>query len=715
MNIIKASVTNFTTVTCVVDNVPSFDLTKFYLTNGNTHINSNFVYVNNNIITILLSDEINIKFTSSLYYDENTFIACDYVKLFSSAEFNSRFFTLDNLGLEYTKGYSEFRLWSPPATSVNLLLYRKGISNTSNIISVPTRVSMAETSNGIWYTRVDKDLNGFFYTFEVAVYGNINEAVDPYAKAVAVNGTKGAIIDLKATNPPNFNADLAPTYEHYTDAIIYELSIRDMSTNPNSNITKRGKFLGLTEANTKTKSQKATGIDYLKELGITHVQLMPVADISYMSIDEENPTNYNWGYDPQNYNVPEGSYSSNPYSPECRIKELKELIACFHKNGICVNMDVVYNHIFHAPTSNFELIFPGYYFRHNEDGSLSNGTGCGNDIASENLMMKRFIIDSVLFWQEEYHMDGFRFDLMGIIDIDTINTIKHKLGKHIMVYGEGWNLSTSLPASRRATILNSKKMLDIGFFNDIIRDVLKGNVFSKYEGGFISGKEGLENGVMLTVTGCINYSNFIGGPFASPIQSINYIACHDNSTLWDKLSFTNNGASEEERISRVKLAIGILLTCQGIPLIASGMEFLNTKNGIENSYKSPDYINWMDWDRKDTYEAVVNYTKSFINLRKRHPAFRMCDEDEVRDCIEFLFVPSKNVIAYVIKNNANRDAFRNIVVVYNANNYSVRIQLPPGNWTLISTREGISDHPLGTQRGLFFTEGISVNVLYNNY
>jgi pullulanase len=710
LNIIRASITSFKSVNCTVDNITDFNLTQFYLKNGDRYINVNFQYNNNNIITLLLSEDVDIKYKSTLYYNDNIFTHCDYFKLFSSEEFNGRFFTLDNLGLDYNKNYSEFRVWSPAATSVNLLLYKNG--NFSDLNAVLTRIKMTETNNGIWFARVETDLKGKFYTYEVDVYNKVNEAVDPYAKAVGVNGHRGAIIDLKDTNPSCFADDISPKYENYTDAIIYELSIRDVSTNPNSFINSKGKFLGLTEINTTTKNDKPTGIDYLKSLGITHVQIMPMFDFSYKSSDEENPFKYNWGYDPQNYNAPEGSYSTNPYNPCYRIKELKEMILSFHKNGICVNMDVVYNHIFNVVQSNFELIFPGYYFRHNDDGAFSNGTDCGNDTASENLMMKRFIVDSVLYWHKEYHIDGFRFDLMGIHDVDTINTIKHKLGKNIMIYGEGWNLATNLPNEKKAIIANSERMPDIGFFNDITRDMLKGSVFSRYDQGFINGKEQLENGITLAVTGCTKYSDFIGGPFYSPTQSINYIACHDNNTLWDKLMFTNGSEPEEERIQRVKFGIGILLTCQGVPMLSSGIEFLVTKNGVENSYNSPDYINWLDWDRKDSYEYVVEYTKSFINLRKTHPAFRLSTLNEIKDSIEFLFLPSKNTVAYVIKNKANGDPWRSITVIYNANKYSEQIKLPPGNWNLIGNKNGVSTEPISTHCGLFFAEGLSVSVLY---
>lgn len=714
MNITSASVTGFKSVECIVDNFKDFNLTQFYFKNRDRYINVINSYNNNNIITLVLSEEIDIKYNCTLHYNQ-LFISCNYFKFFSSGEFNTRFFTLDDLGLTYHKTYSEFRVWSPVATSVNLLLYAKG--NTTDLTTTPTRIQMSE-ANGIWSVRIDKNLNGKFYTYEVSVYGNLNEAIDPYVRTVGVNGERGAIIDLSETNPIGFEADTPINYGNYTDAIIYELSIRDISINPNSGIKNRGKFMGLTEEDTKTKNGNSTGLDYLKYLGITHIQIMPIFDFSYKSTDEKDPYKYNWGYDPQNYNAPEGIYSTNPYNPGCRVCELKEMILAFHKKGICVNMDVVYNHVFEVTHHCFELIFPGYYFRHKDDGSLSNGTNCGNDTASENLMMKRFIIDSFLYWAEEYHLDGFRIDLMGIHDIDTINTLRHKLSKldrKIMLYGEGWNLGTTLNSDKKAIIANSSKLPEIGFFNDITRDLIKGSVFSKFDRGFINGKEGIESGIMSSVVGCTKYSDFINGPFYSPLQSINYITSHDNGTLWDKLNFTSGDESEQDRIGMIKFAIGILLTCQGIPMLSSGIEFAITKDGIENSYNSPDNINCIDWERRDKYINLVEYVKSLINLRKTHCAFRLSNLDDIKDGIDFLFVPSKNTVAFVIKSIDMIDSWHNIVVIYNANKYSVGVKLPSGTWKLVGNKYVVSNKTLSSHNGLFSAEGISVNVLYNNY
>lgn len=717
MNIISASVKSFISLELIVDDLNQFNLSKFTLKNKDKLLNINSYHIDNTIITLILSEEIDIKSECFLVYDNNLTQKCNYFKLFSSEEFNGRFFTQDELGLIYKKTFSDFRVWSPVATSIDLLIYKNG---DISIPEVPRKFIMKENS-GLWSVTVNEDLRNCFYTYRVNVYGTINETIDPYAKLVGINGIRGYILNLKETDPEDFNKDVSPNnIDNYTDAILYEISIRDISINPNSNIVNKGKFLGLTEENSKTVNNHPTGIDYLKFLGVTHIQIMPIFDFSSVSVDEKSPMNYNWGYDPQNYNVPEGIYSTNPYDPICRILELKKMIYSLHKNGICVNMDVVYNHIFDYKDNCFEKIFPGYYFRYNADNTLSNGSFCGNDTASENLMMKRFIIDSVMFWTNEYHIDGFRFDLMGIHDIDTINTLRHKLDtvkRKIMLYGEGWDLKTALDDNKKVMKSNAINTPRIGFFNDTIRDILKGNIFDRNSTGFVNGKENLEKDIQLSVIGCTKYSETLNGPFFSPVQSINYVTCHDNNTLWDKLQFTNRNDSSEIRIYRLKLALAIILTCQGIPFLCSGEEFLRTKEGIENSYNSPDYINWIDWKRKDEYMYVVNYIKGLITLRKNHPAFRMNSSDIIRNSIKFLESMPKNTVGFLLKNNANNDIWKNILVIYNANNDPVEVKLPINtNWDLVVDRHTINEKGIHTYNSNdpYYINGISINILYNN-
>lgn len=717
MNIISASVKGFKKLEVVIDDPSEIDLSKLNIKNNDKFLNIETRYINGNIIAISLLEEIDIKSESFLIYDNNMAATFVYFKLFSSEEFNGRFFTMDELGLIYEEDFSTFRVWSPVATSIDLLIYKNG---DPSIDETPRKIPMKE-KKGLWSVTINEDLKNCFYTYSINVYGNINETVDPYVKLVGINGFRGYIFNMDETNSEYFLEDVSPNnINNYTDAIIYEVNIRDLSINPNSGIKNRGKFLALTEENSTTSSNLPTGIDYLKFLGITHIQIMPIFDFSYVSIDEKNPIGYNWGYDPENYNVPEGIYSTNPYDPICRIKELKEMIYYIHKNGMCINMDIVYNHIFDYKNNSFQKIFPGYYFRYNDDDTISNGTGCGNDTASENLMMKKFIIDSILYWCTEYHIDGFRIDLMGIHDIDTINILRHKLdtlNRKIMLYGEGWDLKTALQSNEKSTISNASKLPSIGFFNDIIRDTLKGSTFDRGAKGFISEKEDLENAIHLCVTGCIKYSDTLNGVFYSPVQSINYVTCHDNNTLWDKLQFTNRNESDEIRVYRIKLALGIILTSQGIPFLHSGCEFLRTKEGIENSYNSPDYINWIDWKRRDNYMYVVNYITNLINLRKNHPAFRMALSEDIKNNLEFLEDIPKNTVAFILKNNANKDMWKNILVIYNANSNPTNIKLPNYDyWNLVVDRHTINEKIIHTynRNDPYYIDGISINILYNN-
>ena len=488
--------------------------------------------------------------------------------------------------------------------------------------------------------------------------------------------------------------------------------------NKNSGITYKGKFLGLTEDNTFSNKGISTGLSHIKELGVTHVQIMPFFDFSYISTDEKNPKKYNWGYDPQNYNVPEGSYSTNPYDPKCRIIELKKMIQHLHNNNLSVNMDVVYNHMYNNTDNNFEKIFPGYYFRFNEDESFSNGSGCGNDTASEHSMMRKFIVDSALYWAKEYHIDGFRFDLMGLHDIDTMKAVKEalsKLNKSIMIYGEGWELNTTLPENIKATQANARKIPEIGFFNDTIRDTIKGNVFLKKDRGFINGKENLEDIIKGCVTACTISTHNFKPIYVSPNQAINYVSCHDNNTLWDKLQLSNPEYTEDEKKHMVKLANGIILTSQGVAFLHSGVEFCRTKQGIEDSVKASDEVNNLDYDRKFEFLDVFNYYKGLIKLRKEHPAFRMHSVEDIKNNLEFIENTHKNTVAFLLKNHANNDIWENILVIYNANRISTSINIPKNTWHQVVDKYTAGTTPFKTiYSNKIDVDGISLNVFYSS-
>ncbi|CAG7839099.1 Pullulanase [Clostridium haemolyticum] len=690
-----ANVLDFKTISITYDNYKLFNINNLYIKNGNNPLKIiNTSFNDENSLLIFLDNFIDIKYQCYISYN-NLKIKASYSKLFLSSEFNNKYYYDGNLGLSYNLTFSTFTLWSPAATFVSLLIYNNG---DTTIKETAKEYSMTET-NGTWKITINSNLKNKFYTYKICVYGNISEVIDPYAKAVGINGLRGAIIDFKKTNPFNWNKDSFQICNNYTDAILYEINIRDISANETSGIYNKKKFLGLTEKNTKSNNNMLTGLAHIKELGITHVQLMPIFDFSYISVDEKNPENYNWGYDPQNYNVPEGSYSSNPYNPICRILELKTMIQTFHKNNIGVNMDVVFNHMFHKHFLNFEKIFPGYYFRYDKFNNLSNGSGCSNDIASENKMVQKFILDSVIYWCTEYHLDGFRFDLMGLHDIDTMNIIfknLKSLNPSSMIYGEGWDLDTTLPKELRATQYNFHQTPNIGFFNDTIRDCIKGSTFSNNEKGFIGGKSNLENLLKFCIMGSSLDIYNHKAIYLSPCQSINYVSCHDNHTLWDKLQISNGNNSIDDKKNMLKLACGIILTSQGIPFLHSGVEFCRTKFGIHNSFNSSDKINSIDYNRKYEFKDVFYYIKSLINLRKNHPAFRMSSKIDIKNHLIFLNNTPKNLVAFILKNNANGDNFKNILVIYNANNFSTELRIPNGKWHQIVDKNTAGENILKT-------------------
>lgn len=670
MKIFKVVLEKFNKLKASVDDFTQFRPYKFQVQNGNSQLSiKNYSIIENDIV-ITLNEEVNIK--------NNCFLSYEYLlekvwfyPLFSTKEFDDRFYHDLALGAIYSKNYTIFRTWSPAASGINLLLYDTAESSNSENVR---RFALKE-NNGLWSTLIKGDLQGSYYNYEVTVYNNVSEIVDPYVKAVGINGMRGAIIDIEKTNPEGWKNDKSPELKNYTDAIIYETSIRDISIHPNSGAIYKGKFLALTEENTVSNKQISTCLNHIRELGVTHIQFMPIFDFSYTSVDERNPDRYNWGYDPQNYNVPEGSYSTNPYDPYYRIYELKKMIFYIHKNNLSVNMDVVFNHVEDTISSSLKKVFPEYYFRFSDDNTLSNGSGCGNDTASEHSMMRKFIVDSVMYWAKEYHIDGFRFDLMGLHDIDTMNLVRKKLDEFkrpIMVYGEGWDLNTPLGKNIKATDLNSKKLRPIGFFNDKIRDCIKGSVFNALDKGFATGKFFLEN--ML--------KKCISSYYLDPYQSINYVSCHDNYTLWDKIDLSCTSESFEDKKSMVKLCASIILTSQGIPFIYSGEEFCRTKNGDHNSYNKPDSVNWLDWDRKSEFMDVFHYYKKLIHVRKNHGAFRMLNIEDIQNNLIFIENTPNNIVAFIIKDHANNDTWKDILVIFNANKEAVHINIPEGPWEM---------------------------------
>jgi pullulanase len=631
-------------------------------------------------------------------------------------------YTGNDLGVNYSPQKTVFKVWAPKATEVKLRLYEAG--NGGEAISTS---NLEKSAQGTWQAVIGKDLKNKHYTFQVLQDGIwLLEKPDIYAKAVGVNGLRGMIVDLTSTNPENWQNDKKPAQKNFTDIVLYELHIRDISISPNSGIQHKGKFLGLTETGTKSPGGEATGIDHIKELGITHVHLLPSFDFS--SVDETKPeaNQYNWGYDPLNYNVPEGSYSTNPYDGNVRIKEFKEMVQALHKNGLRVILDVVYNHTADTKGSGFNQFAPGYFYRFNADGSYSNGTGCGNEVASERAMVRKFMVESVVYWAKEYHLDGFRFDLMGTHDIETMNQISdtlHKIDPTIFIYGEGWAAgNSSFPEDKRALKINVSKLNKIAAFSDDIRDGIKGGWSDLKDKGFVSGAankaESVKFGIVAsTPNPQINYKlvNYSKAPWATePFQTITYVSCHDDNTLFDRLRISNPAASEEDLIKMDKLSAAIVLTSQGVSFLHSGAELLRTKQGIANSFKSPDSINQIDWSRKTKYKVVFDYYKGLIALRKKHPAFRMPTTKMISKNLMFLETSTPGLICYQISNHANGDRWRNILVFLNGTPAKKTIKLPAGNWILAADENNINEKGIkAIGKGNVTIPGTATYVLYN--
>lgn len=607
-------------------------------------------------------------------------------------KFDYEVYTGNDLGAVYSPKMTRFKVWAPEAESVKLNLYKQGEGD--NLIE---QHIMKKSANGTYVFEKQGDCNGIYYTYTVVNHGEEQEAVDPYTKAAGVNGQRGMVINLAKTNPQGFEMDGYRNPEHITDAIIYEGSVRDFTMDESSGVFHNGKFLGLTEANTTNHFGEATALDYISGLGVTHVQILPAFD--FETVDEKNQkAQYNWGYDPDNYNVPEGSYAVSPYDGAVRIQEMKQMVLALHSRGIGVIMDVVFNHTYRRDDSNLQKIVPGYYYRSDETG-YTNGSGCGNEVVSDRPMVQKLIVDSLIYWAKEYHIDGFRFDLMGVLDIDTMNVIAERLKEirpDIYLYGEGWNGGpSSLAEEKRAFKASAKKMPGIGMFNDDIRDTIKGSVFYDDHLGFVNGGTHLENALRYGITGAVahpqvDYDAYGSRPWAKePGQSINYVSCHDNYTLWDKLSVSCPEASEEKKKAMNRLCAAIVFTSQGVPFIQAGEEFLRSKplpekkGFAENSYNMPDAVNSIKWDNIHEYPDMIAYYKGLMALRKAHPVFRMQSEAEMTQNLCFLSDTPENVVAYLLKGKGADDTPENILVIFNGNDEEILYNLPEGKWKIL--------------------------------
>ena len=640
--------------------------------------------------------------------------------------------------ITYTPEKTTFKLFAPKSMKrVILRIYEDG-QDKGNLDPSDKEYKMKYDKEGVWEIEVKGDLKGKYYTFNVADHTRWGMGCVPvpfpyntfygftpgvFAKAVGVNGQRGAIIDLKETNPLGWEKDVRPVIASPADLVIYEMHHRDFSIDPSSGLEHKGKFLALTE-------EKA--INHLKSLGVNAIHILPSYDFGSVDETKLSDNNYNWGYDPVNYNVPDGSYSTNPYDPMCRIREFKQMVQALHKAGIRVILDVVYNHTYDIIHSNFQRTYPDYYYRKtdqgkhaagsvkkmmmgrsilNEDvGTYSNGSGCGNETASDKPMMRRFMIESVKYWINEYHIDGFRFDLMGVHDIETMNIIRaevNKIDPSIFIYGEGWSAGAcAYPAELLATKNHINQMPTIAAFSDELRDGLRGPFSDDTKGAFLAGLPGEEESVKFGIVGGVqhpqvdmskvNYSKEVWA--LEPTQMIAYVSCHDDMCLTDRLRASIPGIKEDELIRLDLLAQTAVFTSQGVPFMLSGEEMLRNKKGVHNSFESPDDVNHLDWNNLQRYPQVFQYYQRLIQLRKNHPAFRLGKAELVRQHLEFLDAP-QNVVAFRLKDNAGGDTWKNIIVVLNANKTPQTIAIPEGSFTVVCQEGVINEEGITTVSG----------------
>ena len=579
------------------------------------------------------------------------------------------------LGARYSKSSTSFSVWAPTATRLRL-----DINGHSH--------EMERQEAGVWHRTVKGNLHGAAYSFQATVNGRTRKVNDPYAKSMTANSRKSVVLDLPATDPSGFRQHERPSVEYANDVIIYELHVRDASAAVSSGIQHKKKFLGLTEKNTHTETGYSTGLSYIKELGCTHVQLLPINDFG--RVDElKMEENYNWGYDPLFFQSPEGSYASDPADPEARVREGKQMIQSFHEEELSVILDVVYNHVFKRETSPFEKLVPGYYFRYHDNGEPSNGTGTGNDVATERKMVRKFVLDSIDYWLKEYRVDGFRFDLMGEMDVRTMQEIRRRCqeeDKLIILLGEGWELDTPLPPEQKATIFQSHQLEGIAFFNDKFRDTMKGTLFEQYDQGYANGKgRFIELMPLLTAGSCVGS---FGHPLVrQPAQSVNYVECHDNHTLWDRLQISNGEEEEEDRKKIHQLATGLTLLSQGIPFLQAGQEWYRTKNGEENSYISGDEINQLDWQRRAAEDDNIQWIKTLISIRKKYSEFRLRSMEDIRHRFHVLQTPA-TLFGFLLFGDEV-----DLAVFVNPTKRLFQVHLPsPGRWEKLTSNHygGIS-------------------------
>ena len=584
----------------------------------------------------------------------------------------------NDLGAVYTTHDTTFKVWAPTVEEISVIVYE-----TFND-DVKQKHVMTKGEKGVWELKLQGDYKNKYYNYLVSNAGVEKETPDIYTKGCSANGKKGMIVDFDSINPSNWEKHLRTIPINRTEAVIYELHIRDFSVSEDSGIKNKGKYLAFAEKNSKTSEGVVTGLDHLRDLGITHVHLLPVFD--FASVDETKG-GYNWGYDPFLYNVPEGSYATDSQDGTIRIKEFKTMIQTLHENGINVIMDVVYNHSFAIENSPMDILVPGYYYRRDENGNYTNGSGCGNETASEKPMMRKFIVDSIVFWAQEYKIDGFRFDLMALHDIDTIKEVRAQveiINPNIIIYGEPWTGGhSSLEPSKQLT-KGSQKGMQVSLFNDGMRNAIKGDNDGSWA-GFVNGGVGLESQIKKGIVGGINYNNEICDFAENPGESINYVSSHDNLCLYDKIEKSNPNNTPLEREKMNRLALSIILTSQGVPFIQGGTEILRTKQGNHNSYNSGDDVNEIGWSRKAEYMETYKYIKNLISLRKSQKVMTLDNAGELRIALLFLESPC-NSVAYQLTSNF-KDNYHKLIIIHNSNKEAIKVVLPDSKEWLILANE----------------------------
>jgi len=634
---------------------------------------------------------------------------------YSTEQFETEYtYTGTDLGANWTKEKTLFRLWAPTAIGVKVNLYKSGTPGTEDRLE---QLKMTLDVNGTWVAEKAGDLNGIYYTYEVAVNEIVCEACDPYARATGVNGKRAMVIDLRSTDPAGWDTDADPhAGSSITDAVIYELHVRDLSSDPSAGIAHKGKFLGVIEPGTHNSKGVPTGLDHIRTMGITHLQLLPVYD--YGSVDEnwQSGAQYNWGYDPVNYNVPEGSYSTDPYHGEVRVREMKQMVKGLHDAGISVVMDVVYNHVYKRDQFCFNQIVPFYFSRTDRWGNFSNGSGCGNDTASERSMVKKYIVDSVKYWADEYHIDGFRFDLAGLLDTETINAVIQAVRAdhpNVLFYGEGWSMDTKLTKSGyvMTTQPNSTLVPEFGFFNDTFRDLLRGSVFDNNIPGYVCGAYGRDDALRRCFLGRVDWCKM-------PSQTINYASCHDNMALFDRITQCTPHLPRERRIRMNRLAAAIYMLSQGVPFMQAGEEMLRSKplpeGGFDqNSYHSPDGVNSLKWDSLNDpdYRDTCAYYQGLIAFRKAHGALRLATSEEVRDNVAAISGLEPNTAAFHLNGGMEGEEAQGLYVIFNATPEFKKIPLPPGKWNVNIDHQRAGTDTLATAQNKVSVAPFSAMVL----